>query len=192
MCVRDWEPLLLEFVSCDKPFALPFCHCEEALAEADVAIQSGSLCALPYAFAGLPRRAVALLAMTGCGGKAKGGKTEIPGERERGFFSTFLSLRALLGVAIHAGSSCALPMVPLDCRVAHAPRNDKGVGCAGDAKGCVFGIGNGSGWSSFHVISLSLFLFVIASPFGRGNPVGGVVCAAHGSAGLPHRSPSSQ
>jgi hypothetical protein len=81
----------------------PFCHCEEALAEADVAIQSGSLRALPYAFAGLPRRAVALLAMTGCGGKAKGGKTEIPGERERGFFSTFLSLRALLGVAIHAG-----------------------------------------------------------------------------------------
>jgi hypothetical protein len=47
-------------------FAFPCCHCEEALAEADVAIQSGSLCALPYAFAGLPRRAVALLAMTGC------------------------------------------------------------------------------------------------------------------------------
>ncbi len=74
MCVRDWEPLLLEFVSCDKPFALPFCHCEEALAEAEVAIQSGSLCALPYAFAGLPRRAVALLAMTKVWGEGKGRK----------------------------------------------------------------------------------------------------------------------
>ncbi|MDA1048821.1 MAG: hypothetical protein O3A82_18085 [Verrucomicrobia bacterium] len=34
---------------------------------------------------------------------------------------------------------------------------------------------------------LALFLVVIASPTGRGNPVGGVVCAAHGSAGLPRR-----
>jgi hypothetical protein len=45
------------------PYAFPRCHCEEALAEADAAIQSGSL--------------------------------------------------------------CALPVVPLDCRVAHAPRNDR-------------------------------------------------------------------
>jgi hypothetical protein len=35
---------------------------------------------------------------------------------------------------------------------------------------------------------LALFLVVIASPTGRGNPVGGVVCAAHGSAGLPRRA----
>ena len=68
--------------------------------------------------------------------------------------------------------------LPLDCRVAHAPRNDKGARCAWDVKGCVFGIGNHYDWSSFHVISLSLFLFVIASPTGRGNPVRVVVCAA--------------
>jgi hypothetical protein len=100
------------------PFAFPSCHCEEALAEADVAIQSESWWVLPV----------------------------VPVERERGFFSTFLSLRALQGVAIHAlrffslslrggsrrgrrdnpdGSSSVLPMLPLDCRVAYAPRNDK-------------------------------------------------------------------
>jgi hypothetical protein len=56
------------------PFAFPSCHCEEALAEADVAIQSESWWVLPV----------------------------VPVERERGFFSTFLSLRAHQGVAIHA------------------------------------------------------------------------------------------
>ena len=39
--------------------------------------------------------------------------------------SIFLSLRALMGVAIQSGSSYSLPMLQLDCRVACAPRNDK-------------------------------------------------------------------
>ncbi|MDA0724825.1 MAG: hypothetical protein O3B25_11235 [Verrucomicrobia bacterium] len=38
------------------PFVFPRCHCEEAFAEADAAIQSESWWALPYASAELPRR----------------------------------------------------------------------------------------------------------------------------------------
>ena len=46
------------------PYAFSRCHCEEALAEADVAIQSGSLCALPVVPLDCRVGAVPLLAMT--------------------------------------------------------------------------------------------------------------------------------
>jgi hypothetical protein len=102
-----------------------------------------------------------------------------------------LSLRALPGVAIQSGASCALPMLRLDCHVGtlsllamtrcggwfgwiaasgcRPPRNDRVWRVGGREKEVL----------PFH--------FVIASPYGRGNPVGGVVCAALGSAGLPRR-----
>ena len=41
------------------PFVFSRCHCEEALAEADVAIQSGVVVGAAHASAGLPRRGCA-------------------------------------------------------------------------------------------------------------------------------------
>jgi hypothetical protein len=132
------------------PFAFPSCHCEEALAEADVAIQSGSL--------------------------------------------------------------CALPVVPLDCRVAYAPRNDNAE-CEQEAMEVCSELGSISVGVRLHDKPFALPFFH-CEPFGARQSMPFVFSSCHceealaeaevaiqreslwalpyGSAGLPRRLRSSQ